>query len=164
MTMDRRGAPFTVAEGLDRIGRTSGEDEEDTRLLREMAQRARAYLESFPWCAVVLDGWFGGGVGGVFGIFLFHIMPSQPEVDEWLWVMNGDLPSTYLTFDDAPSARDAFRMYVDGMLRWVAYARSGAAQEPRDVPVVDVEPTCENAAKVERRVLSLRRILGPAFS
>lgn len=157
-------SPLTVANELDPIEQTCGDGEEDTRLLREMAQRARVYLESFGWCAVVLDGWFGGGVGGIFAVFLFHIVPSRPDIDEWLWVMNGDVPSTYLAFEDAPSVREAFQMYVEGMLRWISYAESGGLEEPEDVPPVDVEPTRENAAEVEHRVRSLQRILGPAFS
>jgi hypothetical protein len=152
-----------AANDLDPIDQTSGDDEEDTRLLKSMAQRAQAYLASFPWCAVILDGWFGGGVGGIFAIFLFHTVPADPDVDEWLWVMNGDLPCTYLAFDDAPSVKDAFKMCVDGMLPWVSYAKSGLP-EPEDVPPIDLEPTRENAAEVERRIISLQRILGPAFS
>ena len=154
----------SVAAELDPIEQTSGDNHEDTRLLREMAQRARVYLEGFPWCAVVLNGWFGGGVGGIFAVFLFHIVPADSDVDEWLWVMNGDLPSTYLAFEDAPSVKEAFQLYVDGMLRWVEYAQSEEIQEPEDVPPINVEATRNNAAEVEHRIRSLQRILGSAFS
>ena len=59
-----------------------------------MAQRARAYLEVFPWCAVMLNGGFGGGVGGIFAV-LFHIVPADSDIDKRLWIMNGDLTFTY---------------------------------------------------------------------
>ncbi len=153
----------TVANDLDPIDQTSGDSDEDTRLLREMAQQAREYLESFDWCAVVSEGWFGGGVGGIFATFLFQMVPADSEIDEWLWVMTGDLPSTYLAFEDAPSVKEAFEMYVEGMLRWVNFAQSGAIGEPEDIPPINTEPTRENAAELEHRVRSLQRMLGPAF-
>jgi len=85
---------FAVAQRLQPINQIAGDDEEDTALLREMATRAHRYLESFNWCAAVVDGWFAQGVGGIFALFLFQMVPAHADVDEWLWVMNGYLPST----------------------------------------------------------------------
>ncbi len=42
----------------------TGDDAEDTRLLREMASDARRYLESQSWCERVTDLRLGDGVGG----------------------------------------------------------------------------------------------------
>lgn len=141
-----------------------GDDELDTYLLRNMAVEARDYLQSFSWCAAILDGWFTRGIGGIFGIFLFHILPASPDVDEWLWIMNGDLPSIYLSFGDAPSVEEAFREYVAGIRRWVAHVRSGAEAVPYDVPPIAVAETAERADDLEKRIHSLERILGPVFS
>ena len=52
----------------------TGDDEQDTQLLRQMLSEADAYLRSFPWCKGVLSSFFGGGVGGVFAVFLFLAM------------------------------------------------------------------------------------------
>jgi len=71
-------------------------DDEDTRLLIEMAQQAKDYLSSFALCGSIREAYFGDGYGGIAAIFFFHIQPMRPEVDEWLWVVVGDLPPAYL--------------------------------------------------------------------
>ncbi len=160
----RRISASAFAEQLQPIGQIVGDDDEDTRLLHEMVSRAHRYLESFPWCTTIIDGWFAGGVGGIFAMFLFRIVPSHANVDEWLWVMNGDLPSIYLSFQDAPSVNEAFREYVQGMLRWVTYVRSGNTEAPKDVPPLKIPETLQAADDLQRRIDSLERIIGPLFS
>ena len=54
----------------------SGDDEEDTQLLSEMAEEAKLFLRSFDWCKTIHDGWLGWGVGGVVAVFLFKIVTS----------------------------------------------------------------------------------------
>jgi len=39
---------------------------------------------------------FGGGVGGIFAVFFFQIRPSRPNVEPWIWIIVGDIPSAYL--------------------------------------------------------------------
>jgi hypothetical protein len=97
-------------------------------------------------------------------MFLFRIVPSHANVDEWLWVMNGDLPSIYLSFQDAPSVKEAFIEYVQGMLRWVTYVRSGNTKAPKDVPPLRIPATLQAADDLQRRIDSLERIIGPLFS
>jgi len=152
------------AEQLQRISQIVGDDEEDTRLLHEMATQAHRYLESFRWCISIADCWFARGVGGIFALFLFQIVPAHAGVDEWLWVMNGDLPSIYLSFQDAPSLKEAFNEYVQGMVRWATYVRSGEIEEPDSLPPVDIPETIQVADDLHRRIQSLERILGPLFS
>jgi hypothetical protein len=146
------------------IREISGDDEEDTALLRQMAEVARRYIQSFDWCAVVLEGYFGGGAGGIFAIFLFHIVPTKSESDEWMWIVVGDLPSIYLHLVDAPRPKDVFEMYVDGLTKWVTHVRSEESEVPDDVPPIDVPPTPQWADDIERRAKSLKEILGPLFS
>jgi hypothetical protein len=142
----------------------TGDDEEDTELLRQMAVRAHRYLESHNWCTCVIESYFGPGVGGVFAIFLFRIVPARPEIEDWIWVACGDLPSAYLPFEDAGSVNEVFSQYLDGMTRWVKFARAGGSELPADVPTINVPPTPEWADELERRLHSLREILAPFFA
>src|SRR6266702_7656718 len=57
-----------------------GEDQEDTTLLRKMADEADAYIRSFSWYQRVLRSFFAGGVGGIFAVFLFNIDPARSEI------------------------------------------------------------------------------------
>jgi hypothetical protein len=43
------------------------------RWLREMLDEAVRYVTSFGWCRLIVDSYFGLGVGGVVGVFLFRI-------------------------------------------------------------------------------------------
>jgi hypothetical protein len=84
----------------------TGEDDEDTALLRRMSQDAEAYLRSFSWCKEVSGSFFGGGVGGIIAVFLFNIRPARPAVGSWIWIIVGDIPSAYLPLEDAASPAD----------------------------------------------------------
>ncbi len=116
------------------------------------------------WCTSIVDCWFARGVGGIFALFLFQIVPARADVDEWLWVMNGDLPSIYLSFQDAPSVKEAFSEYVQGMVRWATYVRSGEIEEPESLPPVEIPETIQVADALQRRIDLLERILGPLFA
>jgi hypothetical protein len=119
----------------------SGENEEETAKLREMEGRARAFLISFEWCESIRELYFGDGVGGIFAIFLAHIKPEQPDVDEYLWVVVGDLPSAYLVTDECRTPKQALEGYIEEMRKWVVLAKIGKTSE--DVIPVNVPATPE---------------------
>ncbi len=148
-----------VAAGLVPVAgsncqKIKGDDAEDTRLLRQMAKDAREYISSFSWCAEIHDTYFGGGVGGIFAVFLFHIRPGGRGVDPWIWIVVGDIPSAYLPLSDADSPREVFETYIAGMRRWVKLARNGKRDVviPPDIPPVNVPPTPEWAERLKMRL------------
>jgi hypothetical protein len=102
-----------------------GDDDEETSLLRELEVMAKGYVKSYSWCVTILDGFFGGGIGRILGIFLFCIVPSRAEIDEWLWIIVGDVPSAYLPLEQASSPREVFQLYCQGLIDWSEWARSG---------------------------------------
>lgn len=150
--------------GLVSVQGMKGKDEEDTLLLQEMSRDAEAYLRSFSWCGEVKAAFFGGGVGGVFAVFLVNIRPMRPDVDPWIWIVVGDIPPAYLPMEDAKTPAEVFKTYLVGMNKWVQYARS-EQKEPagEDVPPVNVPATPEWAEKLEKRLNSLRLIIQPFF-
>lgn len=138
-----------------------GEDEDDAILLRELASTARVYLGSFEWSESVLETYYGLGVGGIVGVFLFHIVPSQAEIDEWLWVVVGDLPPAYLVLDDAKTPVAALQAYVSEMNEWVELAKLGQTSD--EVIPVNVPATPEFAAQLEGRLRMLEAVVIPKF-
>src|SRR3954452_19982119 len=102
-----------------------GEDQEDTTLLRKMADEADTYIRSFSWCQRVLRSFFAGGVGGIFALFLFNVDPARSEINRWVWIIVGDIPSPYLPLEDAKSPAEVFSTYIQGMIKWVQLARQG---------------------------------------
>ena len=87
-------------EKLKSVAQIAGEDAEETELLRASLEEATAFLKAFDWCRGIREMYFGLGVGGVVSVFLFRI-DAAPMVDEWVWVIVGDLPSCYLVTDEA---------------------------------------------------------------
>jgi hypothetical protein len=150
--------------GVVPVHSMKGDDEEDTLLLQQMSRDAETYLRSFSWCGDVQTSFFGGGVGGVFAVFLFNIRPTRPDVGQWIWIVVGDIPSAYLPIEDAKTPAEVFKTYMWGMSKWVEYARS-EQKEPAgdDVPPVNVPASPEWAEKLEKRLNSLRLIIQPFF-
>ena len=83
-----------------------GEDEEDHELLQEMLQRAYAYLSAFSWCRAIRECYAGDiAIGKVVLVLLFRIDPAREGVDEWLWVVVGDVPPAHLVTATRPHHR-----------------------------------------------------------
>ena len=127
--------------------RMHGDDEEDTLLLNGMLKEAERYLHGFAWCKEIQESYFGLGVGGIVGVFLFRIVPARDDVDDWVWVIVGDLPPAYITVDDAPNAACALDGYIGAMTKWVEAVLAGASVE-RLIPV--------NAPATRESALALR--------
>ncbi len=147
--------------GVIPIDQILGDDAEDIRLLREMASKAHRYISNFAWCRSVREAYFGDGYGGIVAVFFFHIEPSRPEVDEWLWVVVGDLPSAYLVTDNCKTPSQTLERYIDVMSEWVELAKEGRSSE--DVIPVNAPATPESAKMLEGRLTVLREKIVPAF-
>jgi hypothetical protein len=153
-----------VASQLVSAADIVGHDEEDTVLLRKMSENAKQYISSFPWCQTILNSYFGGGVGGVFAVFFFHIRPSRSDIDPWIWIVVGDIPSAYLPVTDCESPAEVFRSYIRGMSRWVELARMGQTGTPEQrVPPVNVPATPEWAERLNQKLYGLTLVVKPFF-
>jgi len=135
------------------------DDADEDRGLHELLAQARSYVGDHTWCSEVLDSYFGDGFVPYFAVALVRIRPAQPEVDEWLWVIIGDVPPLYLVTDDAPTADDAVRIYIELRDEWVDAVRCGKAMDA--LAPVNVPPTQEWADELDSRLRLLeRRMLG----
>lgn len=153
-----RNQPAAFVIPMDLI---SAESEEEKSLLLRFAVNAEEFITGFSWCRGIQEKYFGNGVGGIIGVFLFHIVPQSPAVDEWLWVIVGDLPPAYLVLDKAKAPSAALRSYIDEMFRWVSAVDAG---RPTDELIpVDVAPTREHADMLRKRLTMLRNELLPRF-
>jgi hypothetical protein len=156
---DERNA--TPVRGVVPLDRMPGDDEEDQKLLAAMAAYAQSYVESFKWCKDVKNVYFGDGYGGIIAVFLFHVEPSQLGVDEWLWIIVGDVPPAYLVLDSAKTPSQALERYLEEMSKWVQLAKLGRTSD--EVIPVNVPATLENATNLETRLTTLRNLILPNF-
>ena len=148
-------------KGVIPLEQMFGEDDDESRLLGVMASGARNYIQSFPWCKRIRETCFGDGHGGIVALFLFRIEPSRPGVDEWLWVIYGDVPPAYLVTDISKTPSQALEAYIAEMSKWVRLAKQGRAS--KDVIPVNVPATPENAVNLEGRLRFLQKVIVPAF-
>ena len=100
------------------IQEMQGDDQEDTKLLLEMSQKADDYITSFRWCPTIKEKYFGFGVGGIVAVFLYHFDSMINQSDDWLWIVTGDLPSAYFVVDAASSPMEALERYCELMEDW----------------------------------------------
>jgi hypothetical protein len=153
-----------VASALVSVAEIVGDHEHDTVLLRKMSEDAKHYISSFPWCDATLASYFGGGVGGIFAIFFLQIRPNRADVDPWIWIVVGDIPSAYLPISDCDSPSEVFRSYVRGMNKWVELTRKGQTGTPEQgVPPVKVPATPEWAEKLNQKLYGLTLAVKPFF-
>lgn len=138
---------FTKVSSIDEM---MGDDAEDTRLLNEMALEAKKFLTEFKWCKSIKNQYFGLGVGGVVGVFLFEIVTNKNDIDSYIWVINGDLPPLYLTTDDAPNPACALDSYIGAMEDWAKAAIEGVSVS--DLVPVDAKPTKQNGELLLKRL------------
>ena len=143
------------------VASMTGEDDEETELLRQSLRDAAEFVQSFEWCQGIEESYYGLGVGGVVAVFLFRI-DAPPSVAEWLWTVAGDLPPCYLVPADAATPLAALEIYCDLMEDWVTAVR---AKRPLDrVVPVRMAPTERNAAALHTRISFVRKEIIPMFS
>jgi hypothetical protein len=137
-----------------------GDDDEDTALLLRMRHDAEAFLRSFEWYRGIKESYFGLGVGKVVAVFLYRIH-AQTHVDEWHWIIVGDLPFAYLITDAAPNPIAALGVYCDLMQQWVDAVLQGSSLDT--LYPVAAEATAENANLLQRRIEMLKTMIIPMF-
>jgi len=135
---------------------------EDRETARSMYRRARRFLESFTWCQGIEKGYVGILQSHIVGVFLFKIRPAKPDVDEWLWVVVGDLPSAYLVCEGNPNPATALEGYIHEMSRWVDAVENG--QPVAGLIPTRVDPTPKYAAMLKSRLKVLDKYLRSNFA
>lgn len=137
-----------------------GEDAEETEELLAMLARARNYISSFDWCPPIAEIQMGFGIGGVVAVFLVRF--AQPiEGDEYLWVVEGDVPSAYLVTDDAENALSALEIYCQLMEEWVTAVEN---EESLDgVFPVNAPPDNKHATMLRSRLDFINTKIWPNF-
>jgi hypothetical protein len=140
--------------------RITGDDDDDTELLREMAAEARAYVEEHEWCPPVTSVHLAFGIGGVVAAFLFQFEEAIEDTDDdALWIIVGDLPSAYVIVEPGDDGDAALRRYCVMMEDWTFNVLKGHSLD-ESFPV-DVEATREHADMLNQRIAFIRtEILG----
>jgi hypothetical protein len=123
----------------------------------DLAERAGRYLVSMRWCRQVVDGWLDFATGYIVGIFYFQIVPAQPDVPRFVWIIVGDMPPAYFDGETHYSSYEALDAYVKEMQVWVDKVRDGCPLDD-DVITVNVPPEKEWAEELKSRLKRIRKL------
>ena len=116
----------------------------------EYLKDAITFLNQHTWHEGFTNVYAGLVVEGIIGIYLFEIIHSRDDVDDFIWVITGDIPSAYITCEDAPNPACALDGYIGAMREWVKAVNSNQGIE--DLIPVNVPPTKTWAEKLENRL------------
>ena len=128
----------------------AGSKDTDAETIMKLHQEAKDFLVCFKWCAGVLEEYVGFIYPGIVGVFLFRIQPAWESIDEWVWIIVGDLPPAYITCEESPNPATALDSYIGAMLDWVKAADRGESVD-KLIPV-NVPATKENAEQLRVRL------------
>ena len=131
---------------------------EEIQSILGLYNEAREYLESFDWCVSTKKVWYDKdhGIYEKIGIFLFEIEPLNETVDDFIWVIVGDLPSVYLD-KSVTTGQEALETYCELMQEWADNIKSGKSLD--ECYPVPVDTTIENAELLSGRISFIRREL-----
>ena len=123
---------------------------------------AREYMENQKWCLRILETFSGIDEGYILGVFLFKILPSDENMEEYLWVVVGDLPPLYLVTEAVPTPAAALLRYIEEMTAW---AEAAIAQTDRSgLPPVEAAFSEENGFALRTRLQLLQEYLSENYS
>jgi len=142
---------------LDHVRRFVPQDEEEG--CDQLFDKANVFLDSFAWASNRKNLWVADCIPGVLGIFLVELDPQGRDIDQYIWVVVGDLPPAYLSSEYAKSPKDALDGYMGEMLAWVEAVEKG---EPTDELIPNNgAPTLANAKTLRSRLEFLGREILP---
>ena len=118
--------------------------------LVSLYSEAKDFLEFYDWCSEIKESYVGMIYLGIIAIFLFEITPSHESIDEWLWVIVGDVPPAYLTLDECPNPATALDGYIGAMTEWVNAVNAG--NSVKNVIPVNINATKKNSIFLKKRL------------
>jgi hypothetical protein len=125
----------------------------------DLVDKANSFLNGFSWAEGRKNLWVADCIPGIIGIFLVELAPREQDIDQYIWVVVGDLPPAYLSSQYAKSPRDALDGYMGEMLAWVEAVENGRPTD--DLIPNDGAPTLANAQALRSRLEFLGREILP---
>ena len=131
---------------------------EEIQAILSLYYEAKNYIEDFKWCISTKKCWYDKdfGIYEKIGVFLFEIEPLNNNVDDFIWVIVGDLPSVYLD-KSITTGQEAVEQYCYLMQEWADNVKNGESLD--ECYPVPVDPTIENAELLISRITFIRREL-----
>jgi hypothetical protein len=125
--------------------------------LKVIHEEAKNYLLGFKWCTEIKNSFLYTNLGSAFCIFIFEILNSQSNEDDFLWVIVGDIPSMYLDIHGPQTTKEVVEDYIGLAENWIGNVKSGKPVD--ECYSFNAEPTIELAEFLEKRVSFMKNTL-----
>lgn len=125
--------------------------------LKAIHEEAKNYLLGFKWCTEIKSSFLYTNLGSTFCIFLFEIVNSQSNEDDFLWVIVGDIPPMYLDVYGPQTTKEVVEDYIGLSEDWISHVKGGKLVN--ECYPFNVEPTIEIAELLEKRVSFMKNTL-----
>ena len=129
---------------------------DEYKAILELSDKAKEFLEDQSWCVKTIKTWYDIGIYDKIGVFLFQIEPLNDTVDEFIWVIIGDLPTVYLD-QSVLTGLEALETYCELMADWSESIING--KSIADCYPVIASVTVENAKLLKNRIEFIKREL-----
>jgi len=125
----------------------------------KLANEAESFLQGHKWCKTIKNKWFVEGWENLVMIFYFEIIPNSKNVDDFVWVIVGDLPPAYIDIESASNPLEVIETYTDIMSDWVECVKNGLSIE--NCYPINVPPQKDYAEMLEIRIKLIRENILP---
>lgn len=126
--MSNKNVIIAMAADLDNVNDLL-EDHSITDELAKFIKEAQSYILGQSWCLEVENGWLAEEWEGILSVFLFKIKPLNKNVDEYVWIVVGDIPPAYIDIKSAITSSEVLSAYCYIMKDWVETVLSGESVE-----------------------------------
>src|SRR5688572_22387773 len=94
---------FAVTPDLSKVVDLNAYIEENqgsSEEIKDLYEEAVEFISYFSWLEGIKRAYAGLIHPGIVGVFLVNIDKLRDDVDDWLWIIVGDLPPAYLTCEN----------------------------------------------------------------
>lgn len=105
--------------------------------VKVLLEQSKTYLNEYPWCGEMKNGWLFVNIGRVACIFLFEIENLQSPEDNLVWIVAGDFPTMYTDTYSAESTKVVLETYIYLAIEWLELTEQGKPTDdcfPFEVP------------------------------
>lgn len=152
--MDIRNRIIALSNELLDVNNISRSEIEEQEEVKKLSDEAVRYLRGQTWCKEVQQGWIGEEWGGILSVFLFKILPSDEGIDDYVWVVVGDIPPAYIDIESSESVDEVLEGYVYIMSEWVKRVEKGRSVD--DWFPVSVPPEKKYADMLKSRLTFIK--------
>ena len=122
----------------------------------KLSEEAIKIITTTLWCETVIQGWLAYANGYIIGVFLFHIKPTRIDAPNYVWLINGDIPTLSIDARHCENWIAAVDCYIADIQEWVDRVYQGRPIDDT-VAYVNVSQKKVWAQRLESRLNMLRQ-------